>query len=337
MGIVVGCTELPMIFDELDLPVAAFDTTRLHAEAAVRFCAGGRSGGIPIRKNRMHSGILDIDHLMVCVGDSQAAGETFERLGFTVTPKSGLPGLSNRLICFETRNPAYNNFIELMAWEDRAAAPALMNDILTDLEQPVSMVMCSADARSTGEALDRRGFDPYPAMDLERDWILPDGRVVTPKFVVSIPKAGRSPLYWNVCEYKNPEVYRQREFLGHANGARRFAGVLAVADDPEAVAGHFRDVWDAGTEPAGGAVTAVSPGLVPLFLLTPDAAEACYGVSVRPERDAAYLGFVIEVENIAGLCSRLSGSGIEFREAGAGSICLGPENLHGCLVEFREA
>ena len=36
-GIVLGCTELPLILSEEDLPVPIFDTTRLHALAAVEF------------------------------------------------------------------------------------------------------------------------------------------------------------------------------------------------------------------------------------------------------------------------------------------------------------
>jgi aspartate racemase len=34
-GIILGCTELPLLIRSSDTPVALFDTTRLHAEAAV--------------------------------------------------------------------------------------------------------------------------------------------------------------------------------------------------------------------------------------------------------------------------------------------------------------
>jgi aspartate racemase len=35
-GVILGCTELPMLIRPGDVPVHLFDTTRLHAEAAVR-------------------------------------------------------------------------------------------------------------------------------------------------------------------------------------------------------------------------------------------------------------------------------------------------------------
>ena len=34
-GIILGCTELPLLVQPSDIPVPLFDTTRLHAEAAV--------------------------------------------------------------------------------------------------------------------------------------------------------------------------------------------------------------------------------------------------------------------------------------------------------------
>ena len=36
-GIILGCTELPLILSQADLAVPVFDTTRIHAEAAVAF------------------------------------------------------------------------------------------------------------------------------------------------------------------------------------------------------------------------------------------------------------------------------------------------------------
>jgi aspartate racemase len=42
-GIVLGCTELPLIVRQEDLPVARFDTMAAHAEAGVRFLVGGNA------------------------------------------------------------------------------------------------------------------------------------------------------------------------------------------------------------------------------------------------------------------------------------------------------
>lgn len=39
-SLIIGCTELPLIFDDLDLAVPSFDSTRLHAEAGIEFALG---------------------------------------------------------------------------------------------------------------------------------------------------------------------------------------------------------------------------------------------------------------------------------------------------------
>lgn len=36
-GIILGCTELPLLIRPSNIPVPLFDSTRLHAEAAVNF------------------------------------------------------------------------------------------------------------------------------------------------------------------------------------------------------------------------------------------------------------------------------------------------------------
>lgn len=40
-GIILGCTEIPLIIKEEDVPVPAFDTTKIHAMAAVEFALKG--------------------------------------------------------------------------------------------------------------------------------------------------------------------------------------------------------------------------------------------------------------------------------------------------------
>jgi len=40
-GIVLGCTEVPLLIKQPDTEIPLFDTTRIHAEAAVAFSVGG--------------------------------------------------------------------------------------------------------------------------------------------------------------------------------------------------------------------------------------------------------------------------------------------------------
>jgi aspartate racemase len=48
-GIVLGCTEIMMLVGQGDVSVPTFDTTSLHARAAVDFALGGPAAGEPGR------------------------------------------------------------------------------------------------------------------------------------------------------------------------------------------------------------------------------------------------------------------------------------------------
>jgi len=43
-GIVLGCTEIPLLLSQQDVAVPVFDTTRIHAQAAVEFALSSRAG-----------------------------------------------------------------------------------------------------------------------------------------------------------------------------------------------------------------------------------------------------------------------------------------------------
>ena len=39
-GVILGCTEIPLLIKQEDVTMPVFDTTRIHAEAAIRFSLG---------------------------------------------------------------------------------------------------------------------------------------------------------------------------------------------------------------------------------------------------------------------------------------------------------
>ena len=42
-GVILGCTEIAMLVGQADLDLPVFDTTRIHAEAAIDFATGASS------------------------------------------------------------------------------------------------------------------------------------------------------------------------------------------------------------------------------------------------------------------------------------------------------
>jgi len=177
------------------------------------------------------------------------AGTVFEQLGFIATPKSDLPGLSNRLVCFggTPHDRGVCNFIELMALKDAATAPPLMPDLLKTLG-PVSTVLSVDDAHAVANRLTDEGLNVGPVLDLQRDWELPDGSVITPAFAVAIPALGQAPIYWNYCLHKTAQHYVRPEFTTHPNTVTHFEGVSAVVEDRDAAVAHYTKYWQARQE-----------------------------------------------------------------------------------------
>ena len=191
--------------------------------------------------------ILAIDHLMVHVPSSQEAGAVFEKLGFTATPRSALPGLSNRLVCFgdTPSERGICNYIELMALEDATGAPPPMPQLL-DAYGPVSTVMAVDDAHAVTRRLTGEGMKIDQVLDLQRDWALRGGEIITPSFTVAIPELGQAPIYWNYCAHKTAHHYVRPDFVDHPNGALRFDEVYVFAADPVGAAAHYTTHWQAG-------------------------------------------------------------------------------------------
>ena len=287
----------------------------------------------------MTSLIIDIDHLMVSVGRAEDAGATMERLGFVATPLSGIAamGISNRLICFPGTRANGCNFVELMSIDDRARLPPVMKAVLGTREGPVSMVMVSDDARAAATSLRAGGFEVGPAFHAKRDWVLPSGETISPEFVVCVPEPGRSPLYWNVCQYITPQHYKRAEFLGHSNGAVGMHAVLAIAADPAATAKHYAAVWGAPVQAAPfGAV--VKPGDVELRLYAPASAEAAFpGVARGTANGAAYLGCAFTVRDPRAARGIAAKSGFAPVDMARGGYWVRPERAHGTLLAFEGA
>ncbi|WP_417518403.1 VOC family protein [Minwuia sp.] len=215
----------------------------------------------------MTGDILDIDHVMVHVHDSEAAGRRFEALGFHVTPKSDLTalGLSNRCVLFQPDNDRCANFIELMAIEKPDTVPPFMKAILGEREGPVSLVLATDDVDAAAENLRGRGVTCIDPFQVRREWRLADDDIVHPAFGVCIPEPEHHDPYWNLCQYHTRELYVRPDLTTHANGARRITGIRMRRPDAAATAAAIGKAWNTAlARDAAGFV--LRPGSVALRL-----------------------------------------------------------------------
>lgn len=230
----------------------------------------------------MKDGLLDIDHLMVSVPDAQSAGRAFEKLGFTVTPLSTMPGLANRLVCFPDTDfeGGVCNYIELMGLTNVAAAPAPVPELLSRRNGPVSTVLAAGNARISRDQLAERGMQLGPPIELQRQWHLPNGETLALAFAVAIPQLDQSPFYWNFCQHRTPHHYVRSDFTTHANTITRLSAVIAVHEDPVEAARHYERMWQSAPEGADPATIAI--GAVKLEIYGPQRFAERFATPLRP-------------------------------------------------------
>ena len=278
--------------------------------------------------------ISEIDHLLTYVRDLDAAAALFRRMGFTLSPISRIEamGISNHLVLMTPRTKGFANYIELMAAHDRTTLPPPMLRTLSGGEGIKSMVLGAADIDVAQKAIAAAGFDVAAPFHVKREWAIAPGQSVFPEFDVILPVD--APLVFNSCRYFNVDLYLRPEWLRHENSAQGLRRVIAVANDPAAVAGPLGALFGHIPAAAGGALR-TTPGQVALDLMTPDAVKERYVIDVAPlERNAArYVGYVIEVTSRKVLLGCLDRGKVPYRSLGD-DIVVDPATGLGNLIVF---
>jgi len=282
----------------------------------------------------MTKAIREIDHLLTYVRDLDAAASAFRRMGFTLSPLSRIEamGISNHLVLMRQAMPGFANYIELMSTHDRARLPPPMAKVLSGSEGIKSMVLGTEDAVAAQQAMVKHGFAAAPPVHVKREWKIAPGQSVFPEFDVILPV--EAPLAFNACRYFNVELYLRPEWLEHANGAERVAAVFAVAEHAGALARRYGDLFEAPTmQSAGSART--TPGRLDLDVMSAEAVEGRFGLTLAGARETAYLGYLVEVASLDVLRSCLSAGKVACRDLGD-TICVDPADGFGNLIVFRE-
>lgn len=283
--------------------------------------------------------IADIDHLLTYVASLDAAALSFERMGFTLTPRSEMPamGVVNRLALFEGRNPVGGNFIELMAQLPGVPLHPAMVSTLSAPERSKVLVTSVPDVETAGPALRARGFDFGAPVSVQRDWRISDSETVTPRFrlLMAIP----APLRVSGVQFMDIGLYRRPEWLRHANTAQSLDAVLAVAEPAaEPVAWFERLFACTARQHADGSVS-VSPGRTRLEFHSasgwaarqgeePPAGPAPCVVAAR------FAGYRIAVADFGRLQALLRDNAVPFTLHTPRRLSVPASFAHGNLIEF---
>lgn len=277
--------------------------------------------------------IAEIDHLLTSVHNLEAAASLFRRMGFTLSPISRIEGMgiSNHLVLMTPPTPGFANYIELMTAHDRSRLPPAMVRTLSGGEGIKSMVLGAPDIAAASVAIKQAGFEVKEPFHVKREWVIGPGQSVFPEFDVILPI--EAPLVFNCCRYFNVDLYLRTEWLKHGNGARRLLSVIAVADEPTAVAKQFGRLFgDCRIEPD---VSRTTPGRVDLAVYSPEGLHRQFGIDSGCLQlgAACYVGYVIEVESRDRVAACLDRGGVRYRTIG-NNLAIDPSDGLGNLIVF---
>lgn len=284
-----------------------------------------------------------IDHLVLAVRNLADAAQTYERLGFTLTPRAEHPwGTANRLVQLQ------GSFLEVL---DVAAPEKLfphadrtfsfgtyLSDFLKAREGCAMLVFESRDARADRDLFAERGLPDLNPFDFERQAKLPGGDSVRVAFSLAFAPPPEAPdAVFFTCQQHAPEYFWKPEYQTHPNTADAVDEVAMISDDPPAFADTLGklQVPEAVTVRDGEVICETMRGRV--RVMTPEIHAEWYGEGRRDDAPAGphFSAMRIGVGDIEAARDCLLSNGVEFGWARAGLI-VPSRSVHGCTLAFAQ-
>jgi hypothetical protein len=238
--------------------------------------------------------IPTLDHVVVNVRNRMdEAVETYRGLGFTMTPRGyHTLGSMNHLAMFGT------DYLELIAADPQAAVPRA--DVMQFPCGLNGLVFGSEDSAATYAACAAAGVPVQAPVEFSRPVELPGGARDAVFRTVHL-QAGKIPagrVYF--CQHFTRDLVWRDEWRHHANGVIGIAALVMVADDVDAPAAVFAQMFgrDALAAIPGGQRLAV--GLTKVEIISPGECAARYGEAApAAEGRAQYMaGLVLRSRSV---------------------------------------
>lgn len=176
--------------------------------------------------------VRGLDHAVILVRDLDLARDTYERMGFTLTPR-GFHSLGSQNHCLMFGS----DYLELMALPP--APPAAFQyfaDFLVQREGVGALALATDDAAGAHAELERAGIAVEPPLALSR----PVAGLGEARFtLVQLPPAETPGFRTFLCQHHTREIVWRPEYQRHANGVTGIKSVTIAAPDPARYARLF--------------------------------------------------------------------------------------------------
>lgn len=285
----------------------------------------------------MSSGITSLDHVAVMVTDLIAAGASYERLGFRLTPLSQHSGalsaggkvekwgVANRCIMLR------RGYLELMGVVDPALYDNRVPDFLARYQGIHILAFGCEDAVATANALAAAGFGATGVHALSRTLDTPEGERLAKFNLVRLPPEETPEGRVLAIEHVTPEYLWQERYLDHPNGAMALTELVVCVDDVNEAARRYARYF--GIPITRNGIAAECGLLVGKFLLIDsDGLRNSYGIDPPTLPFAA--SFTIAVADLRKTQDLLETNGVAVTRS-PGRLRVARSDAHGAIVVFE--
>jgi catechol 2,3-dioxygenase-like lactoylglutathione lyase family enzyme len=188
----------------------------------------------------MRKYIRGIDHVVILVRDLDRARDTYERLGFTLTPRGRHTlGSKNHCIVFGS------DYLELLAVPQPHPALQYFSDFLAGGEGLGAVAFATDDANAAHRELAAAGVWADPPLDFSRPVALQDGARDAEFRIVQLSPADTPGCRTFLCQHFTTDLVWREEYQEHALGAFGIGALGVVVEDPKTAAAGYARLLDA--------------------------------------------------------------------------------------------
>ena len=263
---------------------------------------------------------LRLDHIGLATRDLERSRQIYERMGFTLSPRSmhsGSTGLNDAIKPWGSGNHLamlQDGYFELLGLVDEAL-PSNVKNMVKKYEGLHVLALRCASAEQTYADLMAAGVSAREPMSLEREALFgPDGdETRRAQFRnIYLDETVFTEARFILIEHRTPEVMWQPHLMQHPNGARSLAGAYLVVDDLGEAAKRYSPVFGEPLTCAAGLEFDAIRGK--LWVCTQARLRALSPVLTRATVHP-FAAAAIRVESLDALRSVLTLGGIRFANA----------------------